>query len=358
MNRTYQNILDKNGYAPPEDWLQIKTIDMHTGGEPLRVIIDGFPELKGNSVLDYRRNCKENFDQVRTALMFEPRGHADMYGCILVPPNDEQGDFGIIFLHNEGYSTMCGHAIIAISTLAIESKWISVKEGDNIIKIDAPCGRITSYANVKNGKINTVRFHCVPSFVVGLDRTVDVEGIGKVTYDLAYGGAFYAYVDMDKNNFDFDLNKESYRKLIMAGMDIKHAVMASNEEILHPIENDLSFLYGTIFLDNKKQPSGVDSRNVCVFAEGEVDRSPTGSGVSGRIAIHRARKEIDFGETMTVESITGSVFKGSLVSEEDYGPYKAVIPQVEGRAYITGKHTFIIDPDDPMKDGFILTRIN
>ncbi len=354
MNRTYQNILDKNGYAPPKDWLQIKTIDMHTGGEPLRVIIDGFPELKGNSVLDYRRYCNENFDQLRTTLMFEPRGHADMYGCILVPPNDEQGDFGIIFLHNEGYSTMCGHAIIAISTLAIEMKWISVKEGDNIIKIDAPCGRITSFANVKNGKINSVRFHCVPSFVVGLDRIIEVEGIGKVTYDLAYGGAFYVYVDMDKNNFDFDLSKESYRKLIIAGMDIKHAVTASNEEILHPIENDLSFLYGTIFIDNNKQASGVDSRNVCIFAEGEVDRSPTGSGVSGRMAIHRARKEIDFGETMTIESITGSVFKGSLVSEEDYGPFKAVIPQVEGRAYITGKHTFIIDPNDPMKDGFIL----
>lgn len=354
MSKTYQNILTKTDFKPNGDWLQIKTIDMHTGGEPLRVIVDGFPKLNGNSVLEYRRFCKENYDYLRTALMFEPRGHADMYGCILLPPNDDEGDFGIIFLHNEGYSTMCGHAIIAISTLAIEMNWVDVKEGDNILKIDAPCGRITSFANVKNGQVTGVRFHCVPSFVVGLDRTVEIEGLGTVIYDLAYGGAFYAYVDMAKNNFDFDLSSNSYRALITNGMKIKNTVIKNDTEINHPFEKDLSFNYGTIFIDNNKQPTGNDSRNVCIFAEGEVDRCPTGSGVSGRMAIHKARKEIGFGETMTIESITNSVFKGSVVSEEDYGPYTAVIPQVEGTAFITGMQTFIIDPKDPMKNGFIL----
>ncbi len=354
MNKTYQNILSKNEFKPNKDWLKIKTIDMHTGGEPLRVIVDGFPKLKGNSVLEYRRYCKENFDHLRTALMFEPRGHADMYGCILLPPNDDEGDFGIIFLHNGGYSTMCGHAIIAISTLAIEMKWVDIKEGDNIIKIDAPCGRITSFANVQNGKVSRVRFHCVPSFVVGLDRKVDVENLGIITYDLAYGGAFYAYVDMAKNKFNFDLSKNSYRELINQGMKIKHAVMKADKKILHPFENDLSFLYGTIFIDNNKQPSGADSRNICIFAEGEVDRCPTGSGVSGRMAIHKMRNEIDYRETITIESITGSIFKGSIVSEEDYGPFTAVIPQVEGTAYITGMQTFVIDPNDPVENGFIL----
>ena len=354
MNKTYQNILSKTEFKPNKDWLKIKTIDMHTGGEPLRVIVDGFPKLKGNSVLEYRRYCKENFDHLRTALMFEPRGHADMYGCILLPPNDDEGDFGIIFLHNGGYSTMCGHAIIAISTLAIEMKWVDIKEGDNIIKIDAPCGRITSFANVQNGKVSRVRFHCVPSFVVGLDRKVDVENLGIITYDLAYGGAFYAYVDMAKNKFNFDLSKNSYRELINQGMKIKHAVMKADKKILHPFENDLSFLYGTIFIDNNKQPSGADSRNICIFAEGEVDRCPTGSGVSGRMAIHKMRNEIDYRETITIESITGSIFKGSIISEEDYGPFTAVIPQVEGTAYITGMQTFVIDPNDPVENGFIL----
>ncbi len=353
MSKTFQNILRQTDFNPPKDWLQIKTIDMHTGGEPLRVIVSGFPELKGNSVLDYRRYCKEHYDYLRTALMFEPRGHADMYGCILVPPNDESGDFGILFLHNEGYSTMCGHAIIAITTLAVEMKWIDVHEGDNELKIDAPCGRITAFASVKDGKVSGVRFHCVPSFVVGLDRTVEVKGLGKVTYDLAYGGAFYAYVDMNKNNFDFDLSTDSYRPLISEGMNIKRAVMQQDAEILHPFEEDLSFLYGTIFIGDSDKP-GIDSKNVCIFAEGEVDRCPTGSGVSGRMAIHKMRNEIDFKETMAIESITGSVFKGSVVSEENYGPFKAVIPQVEGKAHITGKHTFCIDPNDPMKNGFIL----
>ncbi len=353
MGKVYQNILDKKDFRPSMDWLRIKTIDMHTGGEPLRVIVDGFPELKGNTVLDRRRFCKEHHDHLRTALMFEPRGHADMYGCILVPPNDDQGDFGILFLHNEGYSTMCGHAIIAISALAVEMNWIEVNEGDNILKIDAPCGRITSYTNVKNGKITGVRFHCVPSFVVGLDRKVSVEGLGEVIYDLAYGGAFYAYVDMAKNNLDFDLYPASYQKLISAGMAIKHAVMANDNQIVHPFEEDLSFLYGTIFTDDS-YTTGIDSRNVCIFAEGEVDRCPTGSGVSGRMAIHYARNEIELNESMAIESITGSVFKGSVVSEKGFGPFNAVIPQVEGTAHITGTHIFYIDPGDPMKEGFLL----
>jgi len=354
MNNTYQNILNHTAFTPNTDWVQIKTIDMHTGGEPLRVIVDGFPELKGNSVLEYRRDCKERYDYLRTALMFEPRGHADMYGCILLPPNDADGDFGIMFLHNEGYSTMCGHAIIAISTLAVEMNWITVKEGENVIKIDAPCGRITAFTQVTNKKVTGVHFHCVPSFVVELDRIVNIPGVGAVTYDLAYGGAFYAYVDMAKNNFNFDLSTDSYRELINTGMKIKHAVMEHDTEISHPFEEDLSFLYGTIFIDNSKQSSGIDSRNVCVFAEGEVDRCPTGSGVSGRMAIHKARKEINYGDTMTIESITDSVFEGAVVCEEAYGPFTAVIPQVSGTAYITGMNTFVIDPKDPMKNGFIL----
>ena len=365
MSQTYQRIISQPHFSPPSDWLQIKTIDMHTGGEPLRVILEGFPELRGNNVLDYRRDCRERFDHLRTALMFEPRGHADMYGCVLTLPNDEEGDFGILFLHNEGYSTMCGHAIIAISTLAVDMHWIDVVEGTNILKIDAPCGRITSFVEVIDGKVNGVRFHCVPSFAVGLDRTVDVKGIGPVNYDLAYGGAFYAYVDLSRNPNLVDafhrgrdqtenvLTPPYNARLIDLGTRIKHAVMASDQEITHPFEADLSFLYGTIFIGDPML-EGSDSRNVCIFAEGEVDRCPTGSGVSGRMAIHKARREIDFGEFMTVESITDSRFIGSVVREEDYGPFKAVIPQVEGTAHITGAHTFLIDPNDPMRNGFFL----
>ncbi|MEN7549427.1 proline racemase family protein [Rapidithrix thailandica] len=353
MSQTYQQIRSNTTFTPPKNWQQIQTIDMHTGGEPLRVIVSGFPELKGRSVLEYRRYIKEHYDYLRKALMFEPRGHADMYGCLLLPPNDDEADFGVIFLHNEGYSTMCGHAIIALSTLAVEMGWVHVQEGDNLLKIDAPCGRITAFTHVENGKVTGVRFHCVPSFVVGLDRTIEVPGLGTVTYDLAYGGAFYTYVSMEKNHFDFDLTPKSYQHLIQAGMDIKCAVMQQDQDVIHPFEADLSFAYGTIFIGESLHDDA-DSRNVCIFAEGEVDRSPTGSGVSGRMAIHYARKELKIGEHMRIESITDSVFTGSVISEQAYGPYTAVIPQVEGTAFITGMHTFVINPDDPVKHGFIL----
>ncbi len=338
-------------FEPPDHWLKIKTIDMHTGGEPLRVIIDGFPKLDGSSILEYRNFIKKKYDHLRLALMHEPRGHADMYGCILLPPNDEDGDFGILFLHNEGYSTMCGHAIIAISTLAVEMNWVEVTSPETHIKIDAPCGRINSFVKIKDGKVESVYFHCVPSFVIALDQEVEVKGLGKVTYDLAYGGAFYAYVDADK--LGIPLIPENYNLLLKHGMDIKLAVMKTNDQINHPFETDLSFLYGTIFIGGSIS-EGLDSRNVCIFAEGEVDRSPTGSGVSGRMAIHSLRDEIKIGETMTIESITGSVFKGSIIREEKYGSFDAVIPQVEGTAHITGQHEFLIDPDDPFKFGFLL----
>ena len=348
---TYDKIIANTNFEVPENWLKIRTIDMHTGGEPLRVIVDGFPELPDKNVLASRRFVKEDYDHLRQSLMFEPRGHADMYGCLLLPPDTADADFGILFMHNEGYSTMCGHAIIAISTLAVIMNWIDVTEGDNLLKIDAPCGRINSYARVENGKVVGVRFEGVPSFVVALNSTISLPGIGKINYDLAYGGAFYAYVDASQ--LDLVLLPENYAKIINSGMAIKRAVMENNKDIVHPFEPDLSFLYGTIFIGGPVS-AGQDSRNVCVFAEGEVDRSPTGSGVSGRMAIHHAREELNVGEILKIESITGSVFTGKVLKEVDFGPFSAVIPEVEGTAYITGMNTFVIDPDDPMQEGFIL----
>ncbi len=351
MNSTFRKITTQKTFTPPEDWLRIRTIDMHTGGEPLRVIIDGFPPLKGKNVLEYRQHAKNHYDHLRKALMHEPRGHADMYGCLLIPPNDKGADFGILFLHNEGYSTMCGHAIIAIATLSVQMGWVKIQEPQTIVKIDAPCGRITAFVRCENGKVQSVRFHGVPSFVVALDENVEVKGLGNVSYDLAYGGAFYAYVNSDK--LGIELIPENYSLLIRKGMDIKRAVMSSSNLIKHPFEIDLSFLYGTIFIGGPVS-EGIDSRNVCIFAEGEVDRCPTGSGVSGRLPIHYLREELALGQSIHIESITGSVFRGTVVKEVDYGPFKAIIPEVEGDAFITGHHEFIIDPNDPFRHGFFL----
>ena len=274
-----------------------------------------------------------------------------MYGCLLIPPNDDGAHFGILFLHNEGYSTMCGHAIIAITKLAVTMQWVPLTTPETKVIIDAPCGRITAFAKIKDQEVTSVYFHGVPSFVVALDQQIDVPGIGRVTYDLAYGGAFYAYVNA--RQMDRPLTPDHYGAIIDKGMAIKRAVMQSSQSIEHPFEADLSFLYGTIFI-GEPVSEGIDSRNVCVFADGEVDRCPTGSGVSGRMAIHHRRGEIQVGERMRIESITGSVFRGGVIREEDYGPYRAVIPEVEGTAFITGQHEFYLDPRDPFKEGFFL----
>ena len=351
---TYDRIVNKKEFEVSGQWMEIKTIDMHTGGEPLRVIVDGFPNLKGETVLERLAYCREHQDHLRTALMWEPRGHADMYGCLLVPPNDPEGDFGIIFMHNEGYSTMCGHSIIAISTLAVQMSWIDYRDGINEILIDAPCGRIRSFVNVLDSKVESVSFHCVPSFVLEYDQSINLSSGENVSYDLAYGGAFYAYVDMAKNDLPFDLSKENYSHIISYGKAIKKAIIDSGKDISHPFEEALSFLYGVIFIDNNTGKNNIDSRNVCVFADGEVDRCPTGSGVSGRMAIHHGRGEIKIGEKMFIESITDSLFEGSVVEETKFGNYEAVIPQVKGTAHITGVNRFVIDPDDPMNEGFLL----
>lgn len=350
---TYKNIKKNTRFNPPHSWKQIKTIDMHTGGEPLRIILEEGIEIEEKSVLAYRRAWQEHHDWLRTALMYEPRGHRDMYGCHIVPPNDPEADFGVVFMHNEGYSTMCGHAIIAVSTLAVEMQWIPMQEGENLLKIDAPCGRIISYTQVENGKVQGVRFQCVPSFVLDLDVEIEVPGIGKINFDIAYGGAFYAYVDLSKNNLNLELEPSNVQDIIDKGMTIKKAIMQSDQKIEHPFEPELGFLYGCIFIDKSKSKQ-VHSRNVCVFAEGEVDRSPTGSGVSGRIAIHHARGQIKPGEKICIESITGSRFSVSIIAVKDYGSYQAIIPEVEGSAYITGAHTFMLDPKDPIKNGFLL----
>jgi trans-L-3-hydroxyproline dehydratase len=329
----------------------IKTIDMHTGGEPLRVILEGYPEIKGNTVLAKRQYLKENLDHLRTALMHEPRGHADMYGCLIVAPNDDGADFGIIFLHNEGYSTMCGHAIIAIGTLAVQLGWVPLTGPETTIKIDAPCGRITAFVKHEGAQVESVRFHCVPSFVLATDVLVEVPELGKIWCSIAYGGAFYAYVQA--KDLGLALVPENYRLLIERGMQIKRAVMTSELLIEHPFEGDLSFLYGTIFIEKTDTP-GIDSRNVCIFADGEVDRCPTGSGVSGRMALHYQRGELGIDESMLIESITGSVFRGKVVETTSFGPYAAVIPEVEGQAFVTGRHEFVIDQEDPFKHGFFL----
>jgi proline racemase len=337
-------------WKPPQDWMRITAIDAHTGGEPFRVITGGFPDLSGDTILARRRWVKERFDHLRTALMWEPRGHADMYGGILTPPITPGADIGILFMHNEGYSSMCGHGIIAITKVALETGLIPMQTPETTVRIDSPAGLITAHARVSGGEVESVRFQNVPSFVLARDEIVEVPGLGRVRYDIAFGGAFYAYVNAP--DAGVRCIPEDFRPLIEKGMAIKRAVMA-NREIPHPLEPDLGFLYGTIFV-GPPQAAGAHSRNVCIFAEGELDRSPTGTGVSGRLAIHYARGDVEIGEPVVVESIIGSRFSGRVIETTIFGTYPAVIPEVEGSAHITGRQELLIDPKDPLRDGFIL----
>lgn len=341
-------------------YMSLTTLDAHTEGEPLRIVTSGYPDIPGETILEKRQYVTKHLDHLRKVLMFEPRGHADMYGAIITEPVAPDSTFGVLFMHNEGYSSMCGHAIIATVSAAIECQDIEVDEGETkTLFIDAPAGKITAYASKQAGKPK-VHFDCVPSFAEAINLIADVEGFGAVNYDIAFGGAYYAFVDADAHGID--CSPENVEQLITLGRAIKHTVAASYQ-ITHPNHDDLSFLYGTIFTSNKVTDSNSHSRHVCIFADGEVDRSPTGTGVSARIALLHHKGEASINETLTIESIISSRMTVSAVSTIDIessdgkpstGSSQGVIPRVSGSAYITGVHQFLIDEEDPQKDGFIL----
>ena len=311
------------------------------------MITGGLDPIPGATILEKRRFARAQLDGLRRALMFEPRGHADMYGAIPTEPVTPDGDVGVLFMHNEGWSTMCGHGVIALVTVALEVGLLSPRD---VIRLDTPAGRVTARPRREGTRVRSVAFENVPSYVVSLDEHVEVPGIGDVRYDLAFGGAFYAFVDAA--SVGLQMTPDRFRDLITIGSAIKRAVMAGRE-IRHPLEPDLSFLYGTIFTGPALE-SGADSRNVCVFAEGEVDRSPTGTGVSARVAIERARGRLAPGGELVVESIIGTRFVGRIARELRWEHYDAVVPEIEGSAWITGRNEILISPDDPLAEGFIL----
>jgi trans-L-3-hydroxyproline dehydratase len=331
----------------------ITAIDTHAAGEPLRIITGGLPPLPGASMLDRRRWMREHLDHLRRALMWEPRGHFDMYGCVPTPPVTSGADLGVLFLHNEGYSTMCGHGVIALVTALVETGAVPAKAPLTPLTLDTPAGVVRAAAHVgPDGKVAKVSFCNVPSFLFRRDQALDVPGMGSLVLDVAFGGAFYAILPAERIGLRVEVKQRP--ALLAAAAAIKAAVTEACP-IEHPFEKDLSFLYGVIFTD-VPEDSSHHSRNLCVFANAEVDRSPTGTGVAARLAVHHAREEVAVGETITIESILGrhSVFEGRVVEETRFGPYPGIIPEVSGRAFLTGRHEFILDPDDPLGAGFLL----
>jgi proline racemase len=330
----------------------ITTIDAHTAGEPLRLIVGGFPAVEGRTMLEKRAWLREHHDHLRTALMLEPRGHADMYGALLTGPEHPGSDAGVLFMHNQGYSTMCGHGVIAVVTLALEQGLIVPRTADEVV-LDSPAGPVHATAQVTRAdgrtRVTGVRFRNVPSFVLHAGVPVRL-GSRTLFADIAFGGAFYAIVDSEAAGLP--IAPERLDDLKRAGMAIKRE-LESALTVAHPEEPLLHGIYGTIFT-GPASSTDADLRNVTIFADAEVDRSPCGTGTCAVMAVLAAMGLLAPDQTFTHESIIGTRFRGRVERETTVAGIPAIVPQLAGEAFMTGRHSFVIDPDDPLRHGFRL----
>lgn len=331
----------------------ISTIDAHTEGEPLRIVTSGLPPIVGSTILEKRRYIKDNYDHLRKLLMLEPRGHSGMYGCIITPPTTDDGDFGVLFMHNEGYSTMCGHGIIGVTKVAVEIGMIEANDGEKIVRIDSPAGRVTACAHIENQKVKKVSFENVPSFVYAEDVKIDVDGIGKVEVDIAFGGAFYVFVDASK--LGLKVVPEQMQRLVDVGMEIKYKVMDAME-IVHPEERELQGIYGTIITEAVETiEEKLVSKNVTIFADAQIDRSPTGTGTSARVALLYRKGLLKPGMRLINKSIIDTVFEGWFEKTSMIGKINGVVPTVSGTAHIMGLNQLVLEEEDPLPEGFRIT---
>ena len=331
--------------------LILRTIDAHTAGEPLRLVTAGWPAPRGRTMLERRAWARQHQDALRRALMLEPRGHADMYGALLTEPERQDSHAGVLFMHNEGFSTMCGHGIIAVVTLAIERGLIAPADDGVSLVLDAPAGQIRARATVTTGpsgpRVERVSFVNVPSFVLASAVPVTVGG-RTISADVAFGGAFYAIVDAE--SVGLPIAPASLTALKATGMQIKTAV-ESAVTVVHPDEPGLTGIYGTIFT-GPASDARADLRNVTVFAEAEVDRSPCGTGTCAVLAVLDAMGIVEDGRPFVHESIIGTTFSARVAERSRIGDLPAIVPELSGEAWITGEHTFIVQPNDPLAGGF------
>jgi proline racemase len=335
--------------------LTVSTSDYHTAGEPFRIVPDPGVPLPGDSVADRRVRALESPDarRLRELLCFEPRGHADMYGGFLVPPDDEDADLGVLFWHKDGFSTACGHGTIALGVWAVDTGRVPAPDdGSADVVIDVPSGRVTARVHRAGGSTVAVDFVNVPSYVLARDVPLATSR-GEVAVTLAYGGAVYASIDATTVGLPVD--PSHYRELIALGREVKWA-LNETEHAMHPTDPRLSGVYGTILHEDLGGDEGqVHQRNVTVFADGEVDRSPCGSGTCARLAVLADQGLVaPGGPTLRHDSIVGSTFTGAVVATTTVSGRPAVVPQVTGLAHRTGEHAFVVDPADPLVPGFVL----
>ncbi len=326
-----------------------RTLDMHTAGEPVRIVTDGYPALPGATILEKRRYAQAKLDHIRRRLMLEPRGHADMYGVIPVEPSRPEADLAVLFTHNSGYSTMCGHATIAIGRWAVEHKLVPVERPLTTFNLECPCGVVRVTVEVGEAGTGEVTFESVPAFASHLDLEIATGRFGRVGLDISFGGAFYAILPASR--IGLSMLETPLEDLIHAAREITAATRAQ-VPLEHPDAADLAFLYGTILTDDARAGDGAPSLNLCIFGAGQVDRSPTGSGVTARLALDHARGALPIGSRRVFRGLTGVPFTGELVREARAGHRPAVIVRVGGRSHYSGTSSFVVEPEDPLRDGF------
>lgn len=330
-----------------------ETVDMHTGGEPVRIVTSGYPEIPGETILAKRRYVQTHLDAYRRFLMLEPRGHADMYGVIPVRPDLPGADLAVLFMHNEGYSTMCGHATLAVARWAVDTGQVPRQEGVTRVGLQCPCGLVEVSVAVENGRAGAAWFDSVPAFAAALDAVVQVPGHGAVTLDIGYGGAFYAILPAQRLGLTLDSGVAALTDAAWAVAEATRAqVPLAYPDPSHPDSSDLAFLYGTILTDGADAWTDAPTRNLCIFAERQVDRSPTGSGVTARLALQHARGQIAAGQVRRFHSITGAEFTGSIVGTSVLGGVSAVTARVGGQGHYAGRCTFVLEAGDALGVGF------
>lgn len=329
----------------------LRFTDMHMAGEPVRIVTGGYPELAGASILDKRRVAREQHDQLRRAMMLEPRGHAGMYGVIPVKPSHPEAIIGVLFTHHEGYSTMCGHATIALGRWIVDQGLVEKTEPVTRFAIEAPCGLLRLACRIAQGAVTHVSFESVPAFVEARDLVVETPGYGKIIADIGYGGAYYAI--LPSSRFGLDFFKTPIDQLVDAAGALTDRLRATYK-LAHPESADLGFFYGTILTDDAAPDA--ESANLCIFAERQIDRSPTGSGVTARMTLDHAKGLISAGQERVFRGVSGEPMIGRIVGAAPYAKPGAVTVEVGGQGYYSGSGEFIVEPGDRLGHGFDLPR--
>ncbi len=328
----------------------ISAIDTHTEGEPTRIVLSGLPVLKGSTMAEKKQYMVTHLDHFRTLLMQEPRGHKDMFGAIITPPTTQEGDYGVLFMDNTGYLDMCGHGTIGITTALIETGMVVPQKPETVVRFDTPAGLVTGHAHIENGRVTGVSVSNVTSFLYAKDVEVDLPEIGKIAIDVSFGGNFFAMTPAKA--LGISIHPDNITQLIRVGMQVKKAVNQTLD-IQHPTEKHIQTVELAEIYE-KPDPSVPYSKNVVVFGEGQVDRSPCGTGTSAAMATLYGKGKLALNEEFVNESILGTRFKGKLVKAVEIGGFDGVEPVIMGRAFLTGIQQFVVDPDDSLKYGFIL----